>query len=71
MKTISRFIAILSFVFILIFPISSIGQDDFYIKKAEGYHREAEYYQKKADGYRNEAEYYLKKAERYQREASY
>ena len=36
------------------------AQDDYYLKKAQGYQREAEYYQKKADGYRREAEYYLK-----------
>ena len=34
---------------------SAFAQSDYYIKKAQGYQREAEYYQKKADGYRREA----------------
>ena len=46
-------------------------QSDYYIKRSQGYQREAEYYQKKADGYRREAAYYLKKAEGYQRDVAY
>ena len=40
-----------------------LAQNDYYIKKAQSYQREAEYYQKKADGYRREAAYYLKKVD--------
>lgn len=46
-------------------PLVMSAQDDFYLRKAQGYQREAEYYQKKAEGHRREAEYYLKKAENY------
>ena len=44
------------------------AQSDYYIRKAQGYQREAEYYQRQAEGYRREAAYHLKKAESYQRE---
>ena len=59
------------FTMIAISVISVSAQNDYYIKKAQGYQREAEYYQKKAEGYRREAAYYLKKAEGYQREVAY
>lgn len=49
------------FLLLLTISVSAFAQDDYYIKKAQSYQREAEYYQKKADGYRREAEYYLKK----------
>lgn len=65
-----RFSAI-SVIFLLVFTSVVSAQDDYYLKKAMGYQREAEYYQKKAEGYRREAEYYLKKAEGYQKEAAY
>ena len=47
------------------------AQNDYYIKKAQSYQREAEFYQKKADGYGRKAAYYLKKEEGYQRDAAY
>ena len=59
------------FTMIAISVISVSAQNDYYIKKAQSYQREAVYYQKKADGYRDNAEYYLKKAEKYQRDAAY
>lgn len=45
--------------------------DEYDIRQAERYTREAEYYQKKAENYRREAQYYVKEAERYQREVAY
>ena len=45
--------------------------DEYDIRRAESYTREAEYYQRKADGYRREAAYYLRQAENYSREAAY
>ncbi|MBQ0080882.1 MAG: hypothetical protein KBS95_04975 [Alistipes sp.] len=51
--------------------IDTFAQDDYYVKKATEYTKEAEYYQTKAQGYYREAEYYLKKAESYEREAMY
>lgn len=59
------------FTLIVVSVLSASAQNDYYIKKAQSYQREAEYYQKKADGYRREAAYYLKKAEGYQREVAY
>ena len=47
------------------------AQSDYYIRKAQGYQREAEYYQRQAEGHRREAAYHLKKAESYQREVEY
>lgn len=44
------------------------AQDDYYIKKARSYQREAGYYQKKANDYRKEGAYYLRNAENYQLE---
>lgn len=41
--------------------VTVFSQSDYYIRKAQGYQREAEYCRKKADGYRREATYYLKK----------
>lgn len=58
-------------VVFLISVSSTFAQNDYYIKNAQNYQREAEYYQKKADGYRDNAEYYLKKAEKNQRDAAY
>ena len=45
--------------------------DDYYVRQAESYMRDAEYYTKKAEGYDREAEYYNKKAQGYLREADY
>ena len=53
------------------FTASASAQDNYYLKKAQEYQRDAEYYQKKAEGYRRDAAYYLKKAEGYQRDAAY
>ena len=39
------------FLLLLTMSVSTFAQDDYYIKKAQNYQREAEYYQKKADGY--------------------
>lgn len=50
---------------------TAFAQNDYYIKKAQSYQREAEYFHKKAESYRREAEYYLKKANGYQLEAAY
>lgn len=63
--------SVISIIFLFVFTSVVSAQDDYYLKKAMGYQREAEYYQKKAEGYRREAEYYLKKAEGYQKEAAY
>ena len=43
------------FTLILVSVFSASAQNDYYIKKAQNYQREAEFYQKKADGYRREA----------------
>ena len=58
---------------VLILSIASMAyaQDDYYLKKAKSYQREAEYYQKKAESYHREAAYHLKRAESYQREVAY
>lgn len=43
--------------------VSVSVQDDYYIKKAQSYQREAEYYLKKAEGYQREAAYYTKRGD--------
>ena len=49
----------------LLSSLTLLTTDDYYLRKAQSYQREAEYYQKKADSYRHEAEYYHKKAANY------
>ncbi len=56
----------------LLFALPMMSKPDEYdLRRAESYRREAEYYQRKADSYRREAAYYMRKAEGYQREAAY
>ena len=45
------------FIFVLtaVSVLSVFAQNDYYIKKAHSYQREAEYFQKKEDGYRDNA----------------
>ena len=60
------------FILILFCGITTVfAQNDYYLKQAQSYQREAEYYTKQAQGYEREVDYYNRKAQGYLREAEY
>ena len=60
------------FFLILFCSVATVSaQNDYYLKQAQSYQREAEYYIKQAQGYEREVEYYNQKAQGYLREAEY
>ena len=63
-----RFLLLLSFLFCA--TVMS-AQNDYYVKQAQSYQREAEYYTKQALGYEREVAYYNRQAQGYFREAEY
>ena len=48
-----------------------VAQNDYYIKQAQSYQREAEYYTKQALDYEREVDCYNRQAQGYLREAEY
>lgn len=50
--------SVISVIFLFVFTSVVSAQDDYYLKKAMGYQREAEYYLKKAEGYQKDTAYY-------------
>ena len=60
-------------VIILLFGILSPlkAQNEYYIKQAQSYQREAECYIKQALGYEREVDYYNRQAKGYLRQAEY
>lgn len=63
-----RFLILLSFLFCV---IGIFAQNDYYMKQAQSYQREAEYYTKQALGYEREVVYYNRQVRDYLREAEY
>lgn len=60
------------FILILLCGITTVfAQNDYYLKQARSYQREAEYYTKQAQGYERDVDYYNRKAQGYLREAEY
>ena len=45
--------------------------NDYYLKQAESYQREAKYYFNQAEGYEREAKYYNNQAQKYLKDAEY
>ena len=45
--------------------------NDYYLKQAESYEREAKYYFNQAEGYEREAKYYNNQAQKYLKDAEY
>ena len=59
-------------IVILMLGLLPLGaQNDYYVKQAQSYQREAEYYTKQALGYEREVDYYNRQAQRYLRDAEY
>lgn len=53
---------LMSMIIILLGFLPLRAQNDYYIKQAQSYQREAEYYTKQALGYEREAYYYNRQA---------
>ncbi len=61
------------FLIIVLEAIMSVcsQNQDYYLKQAESYQREAEYYFKQAEGYERDAQYYITLAQKYLKDAEY
>ena len=62
---------LISIIIISLGFLTLVAQNDYYIKQAQSYQREAEYYTKQALGYEREVDYYNRQAQGYLREAEY
>ena len=62
---------LISIIIITLGFLPLMAQNDYYIKQAQSYQREAEYYTKQALGYEREVNYYNRQAQGYLREAEY
>lgn len=62
---------LISIIIITLGFLPLMAQNDYYIKQAQSYQREAEYYTKQALGYEQEVDYYNRQAQGYLREAEY
>lgn len=62
----------LMFIVLLLLSLLPLrAQNDYYIRQAQSYQREAEYYTKQALRYEREVDYYNRQAQGYLREADY
>ena len=57
----------ISIIIILLGFLPLMAQNDYYIKQAQSYQREAEHYTKQALGYEREVDYYNRQAQGYLR----
>ena len=62
---------LISIIIITLGFLPLVAQNDYYVKQAQSYQREAGYYTKQALGYEREVDYYNRQAQGYLREAEY